>query len=309
MIVERTRTPIVVGVPGGASRVPTLEAPVRWAAREALLRGVPLWLVHAFRPGSEARDGIATDGGDVGAAAHRAVRCLEVVASRLAADYPELAVAMFARSGATVAVLADIAADASLIVVGRRTQSRVAQAILGSVAAGCSREPSSPVVTVPPRVGGYAAPGAPIVVGVGEEGPDPATLGFAFSEALVRGVPLRFLHCHASGAATAEQWMTVMDALAPCRAAFPSVTMTAEIVDGDPAELLVKESLTASLLVLGPGRGWTAGWRLGRLGAVGHEVLSQAVGPVALVRDPGSRSASRSASGLSSASAGEVRPR
>jgi nucleotide-binding universal stress UspA family protein len=288
MIVERTRTPIVVGVSGGASRAPTLDAPVRWAAKEALLRGVPLWLVHAFLPGSAGRDRTATDGGDVGAAAHRAVRCLEVVASRLAADYPELAVAMFARSGATVAVLNDIGADASLVVVGRRGQSRVAQAVLGSVAAGCSREPASPVVTVPPREGGYAAPGAPIVVGVDAfdtDGPAPAILGFAFAEALVRGVPLRFLHCHAPGAATAERWMAIVDALTPYRAAFPSVTMTAEIVDGDPAELLVKESLTASLLVLGPGRGWTAGWRLGRSGAVGHEVLTQAAGPVVLVRD------------------------
>ncbi|MEQ4206699.1 universal stress protein [Actinopolymorpha sp. B9G3] len=297
MIGERARTPIVVGVPGGASRPTTLDAPVRWAAREALIRGVPLWLVHAFLPsyGSALSTGgtgwtgtsgsIRADGDELGAAAHRAVRCLEQVASQLAAEYPELSVAMFARCGATVAVLSDIAGDAALLVVGRHSHGRVAQAVLGSVAAGCPREPSSPVVAVPARGGGHAAPGAPIVVGVDAEGPAPETLGFVFAEALVRGAPLRFLHCHGPGAATGERWLAMVDALTPYRAAFPSVAMTAEIVDGEPAEILVKESVTASLLVLGPGDGWTAGWRLGRLGEVGHEVLCQSAGPVVLVRE------------------------
>jgi nucleotide-binding universal stress UspA family protein len=298
MIGVRARTPIVVGVPAGAERATTLDAPVRWAAREALIRGVPLWLVHAFLPtqagagglpgipGSTGHPSVGDDGGELGSAAHRAVRCLEQVASRVAAEYPELAVAMFARCGATVAVLSDIARDASLLVVGRHSQGRVAQAVLGAVAAGCSRELPGPVVAVPARDGGHAGPGAPIVVGVDADGPAPETLGFAFAEALMRGVPLRFLHCHDPGAATAERWLAMVDAFTPYRAAFPSVAMTAEILDGDPAEMLVKESVTASLVVLGPGGGWTTGWRLGRMGEVGHEVLCQSVGPVALVREP-----------------------
>jgi nucleotide-binding universal stress UspA family protein len=289
MIGEQARTPIVVGVPGGTSRVPALHAPVRWAAKEALLRGVPLWLVHAFLPGPGgppgSEPGMCGPDGGVGAAAHRAVRNLEVAASLLADEYPELAVAMFARCGATVAVLNDVAADASLVVVGRHAHGGVARALLGSVTTGCAQEPPAPVLTVPPREGGHAGPGAPIVVGVGAEGPAPATLGFVFAEALVRGAPLRFVHCHPPRTATAERWLAVMDALAPYRAAFPSVAMTAEIVDGDPAELLVKESLTASLVVLGPGLGSTSRQRLGRSGAVGREVLSQSVGPVALVRE------------------------
>jgi nucleotide-binding universal stress UspA family protein len=288
MIGERARTPIVVGVPGDASRAATLDPPVRWAAKEALIRGVPLWLVHAFLPRSRGPGTSGADGDELGVAAHGAVRCLEKVASRLAAEYPELSVAMFARCGATAAVLNDIAGDASLVVVGRHTQGQVAQAVFGSLAAGRSSHPSCPVVAVPARGGGYAGPRAPIVVGVNVEGPAPATLGFAFAEALVRGVPLRFVHCPSTGAGpgvvTGEHWLAVVDALTPYRAAFPSVAVTAETVDGDPAEVLVKESVTASLVVLGPGRRRKAGWRLGRLGAIGYEVLNHSVGPVILVR-------------------------
>jgi nucleotide-binding universal stress UspA family protein len=278
-----TGAPLVVGVSGRSgvcAQEP--EFPVRWAAQEALLRGVPLWLAHAYLGGSD-RTGPA----------QQAVRGLERTAAWLAADHPELEVAMFARCGTAVAVLGDLALDAGLTVVGlgRRTQGRVAEAVLGSVTAGLARTASSPVVAVPAHAS-YTAVDAPLVVGVNDlGGPSTATLDFAFAEARARRVPLRFVHCLPSRgpqdlAWTVERQDAAMRAVVTSyQAAYPSVPASVEIVDGEPGEVLVKESVTAGMVVLGPGRGWTAGWRLSRLGPVGHEVLNQAACPVVLLRD------------------------
>ncbi len=307
MTEQRTRTPVVVGVPGEVTRADELSFPVRWAAEEALARGVPLWLVHAYLAGTTSGSGAPGSPNDIGvdadargpadqlgAAAHQAVRCLEQTADRLAVEYPELMVAMFARCGAAVAVLGDLAVDAGLLVVGRRDHGRVAEAVLGSVTAGLSRRASCPVVAVP-QASSFPDLDAPIVVGVDADGPAIETLSFAFSEALARGVPVRFVHCRREGTRydalrSEEQRAAALDAaLARCRTAFPTVRCAVQVVDGDPGEVLTKESVTAGLLVLGPGRGWTGGWRLGRLGPVGHEVLGQATGPVVLLREAGDR--------------------
>ena len=280
MIEQRTRTPIVVGVPSATARADDLGFPVRWAAREALIRSVPLWLAHAYL-GSE-RDDTAAAG------AHRAVRLLERTADLLAEDYPDLPVAMFARCGEPVAVLGDLAVDAGLVVVGRYGHGRVAEAVLGSVTAGLSRRASCPVVAVPPQAA-FVAAGAPIVVGLDARGAARTELGFAFSEALVRGVPVRLVHCLRSRAghrapSAEDRRADLTRAVGPYRDAFPTVRTSIDVVDGEPGEVLTKESVTAGLLVLGPGRGWTGGWRLGRVGPIGHEVLRQAAGPVALMR-------------------------
>ncbi|WP_020576621.1 universal stress protein [Actinopolymorpha alba] len=284
---QPTRTPIVVGVPGSRSvsverTAPPdgpvgLGLPVRWAAREAMLRGVPLWLVHAYLGGRRAAAG----------GAQRAVHTLERTMDLLAAEYPELPVAMYARCGATVAALADLAGDAGLVVVGRDAHGRVAEAVLGSV--GLSRRAASPVVAVPTEAS-YASPYAPIVVGVETATPAPAALDFAFTEGLARGVPVRFVLCqpsrpgYMSSTSTTEVAAALRSAVAAYRNAYPAVNVRTEVVDGEPDEVLIKESMDAGLLVLGPGRGWTAGWRLRRLGRVGHDVLRHSSCPVVLLR-------------------------
>ncbi len=314
MIERATRTPVVVGVPGEMVRADEMSGPVRWAAEEAQLRGAPLWLVTAYLGGHPAMSARAAapghsvgavdrPGDELGAAAHRAVCSLEWTATQLAEAYPELQVAMFARCGTSVAVLGDIAGDAELLVVGRRGLGRVAEAVLGSVttaqtlgvrrnwrktaASGPSRRASSPVVVVPPQAA-YTAGDAPIVVGVDARGPRPETLRFALERAAATGVAVRLLHCQQPSARGERHRRHVMvDVVAAYRKAYPSVRLSVEITDGQPIELLVKESVTASLLVLGPGRRLAAGWRPGRLGPVGHEVMSQAGCPVALLRDAG----------------------
>ncbi|HZC27292.1 MAG TPA: universal stress protein [Actinopolymorphaceae bacterium] len=289
MIDGTAQAPIVVGVPSEATRPDDLELPVRWAAQEAQVRGAALWLATAYlgRP----RDAV---GGDpLGTAAHRAVRGLEGESARLGKEYPDLRVAMFARCGTAVGVLGDMGVEAGLIVVGRQGRGRVAEAIHGSVTAGRLRRTSSPVVVVPPSAA-YVDRGAPIVVGVGTHGPAAATLGFAYSEAAVTGASVRLVHCrrvsHGVGRMAGtdrDAWEALVRAVEPYRTSFPHVRTSVELIDGHPGEALTKESVTAALVVLGPGRGWTRGWRLGRLGPVGHEVLGRAASPVVLVRDSG----------------------
>jgi nucleotide-binding universal stress UspA family protein len=304
------RTPVVVGVPGEMARADDLAGPVRWAAEEAQLWGAPLWLVTAYLGGHDGPSGQpAGDANptrdDLGTAAHRAVCSLEQTAGQLAEAYPDLRVAMFARCGTSVAVLGDIAREAALLVVGRRGHGRVAEAVLGSVSAqhvgvrrtlrrvtaisAPSSRASSPVVVIPPQAA-YTAGDAPIVVGVDARGPRSGTLRFALDRAAATGVAVRLVHCqHPGSRGRRPRRSGIVDAVARYRAAYPSVRLSVEVSDGQPVEVLVKESVTAGLLVLGPGRRHAASWRPGRLGPVGREVMSQAGCPVALLRDAGGR--------------------
>jgi nucleotide-binding universal stress UspA family protein len=305
------RAPVVVGVPGELARADEVAGPVRWAAEEAQLRGAPLWLVTAYLAGHGGATGHGADAAhgasdDLGTAAHRAVCNLEHTAGQLGEAYPDLRVAMFARCGASIAVLGDIAEEAAVLVVGRRGHGRLAEAVLGSVTArhtsvrrrlrrvtsisAPSNRATSPVVVVPPQAA-YTAADAPIVVGVDARGPRAGTLRFALERAAVTGVAVRLVHCLQPGRGGGERPRRsgIVDAVAAYRDAYPSVRVSVEVSEGQPVEVLVKESVTAGLLVLGPGRRHTASWRPGRLGPVGREVMSQAGCPVALLRDAGGR--------------------
>lgn len=240
-----------------------------------------MWLAHAYLAGSQ-RSEVAPDE-DLGVAAHRAVRSLERTAARLAAHYPDLPVAMFARCGTPVAVLGDIAAEAALVVVGRHSGGRVAEAVLGSVTPGRLPHPLGPVVAVPAQPS-YVVREAPIIVGVGERGPSPAAVNFAFQQASVHDAPIRLVHCVRDSSEIWTEDTQVLAAVETYQRGRLSVRVSVDVLPGDPGELLVKESLTASLLVLGPGRGW--GRCLGRVGPVGHDVLGAATCPVVLLRDP-----------------------
>lgn len=272
------RTPIVVGVRGDEVCSGELTFPVDWAAREAAARGVPLWLAHAFLSDGDEQ---AVEG-DQGIAAHRAARSLERTAARVAHHYPDLPVALVARRGTPVAVLGDLATEVALVVVGRHRGGRVAAAVLGAVTPGRLPSPSGPVVAVPARQP-YVARDAAICVGVAERGPAVSALDAAFQQASAHDMPIRLVRCvperHEDGRYDEPVWAAVE----PYRRAHPSVRVDVDVLVGEPSELLVKESLTAGLLVLGPRPGW--GRRLGRVGSVGRDVLGSAACPVMLVRD------------------------
>ncbi|MER5207745.1 universal stress protein [Streptomyces sp. NPDC002825] len=92
----------------------------RAAAREAVLRGVPLRLLHIWRVGLSAgsRAGVR-DGGEEAARGH--VRPLSSVADRIREEYPELTVqADGQKSHSVPGALVEATRDAALVVVGGR---------------------------------------------------------------------------------------------------------------------------------------------------------------------------------------------
>ena len=303
--------PVVVEVSASLAdplgRDTQLDLTTQFAVREALLRQVPLWLVNAYQvsgAGPVAHDGRVTPATTT---AHRAARSLEHMAARIARQFPDLELAMFANRGSPAAVLADIGTEAGQVVVGGRGAGTLAEALLRLWA----RDPkgsasANAVVVVPPQVASLMHD-APVVVAMGRREPSTHLLEFAFREAWLRQVPLRFVHCSRTRhdlpggrRSSRDRWSRLVEALEPYRHAYPSHTMSAEVVDGDPAEVLCKESVTAGLLVIEP-RGsvsarsngptnrvaWVSGGRPMRpLGPVARDVLRRAAGMVALVWGP-----------------------
>jgi nucleotide-binding universal stress UspA family protein len=143
---------IVVGVDGS----PSADMAVRWATREAVMRNVPLSLIHAVDrppwgslalgggavpPPSENSEWQKTEGEKVISAAIRLAKD-----SAPNGALPQLAVEVyFAAAGPA---LVDLSKEAQLIVVGCRGQSRVSRVLLGSISAGLIRHADCPVAVI-----------------------------------------------------------------------------------------------------------------------------------------------------------------
>lgn len=140
--------------------------------------------------------------------------------------------------------------------------------------------------------------GAPIVVGIDGSPYQPAVLDWAVAEARLRHRPLALVH--------GFEWSTLGtsfeaapygavqemihdnavrvrdEAAAAVRAAAPDVEVTARVVNGSPATVLVRESARAALVVVGHrGRGGFAGLLVGSVAA---KVAAHADCPVLVVR-------------------------
>lgn len=142
------------------------------------------------------------------------------------------------------------------------------------------------------------ATSAPIVVGVDGSEYQPAVLDWAVTEARLRHRPLTLVHAFEWAALgtsiEAAPYGAVQElihdnahrirdeAAAAVRATAPDVQVTASVVDGSPASVLVQASQTAALVVVGHrGRGGFAGLLVGSVAA---KVAAHAVSPVVVVR-------------------------
>lgn len=135
---------VVVGIEDDG----TMDAPLDVAAAEAVRRGVPLNLVHAWSIP-------ATLGVDFGAAvpfdalieAHEEIlaRALE----RVRSAYPGVTATTALVQGAAAPALVDAAAEAALLVVGTHGRGAVAGLILGSVSHDVLLNMPCPVIVVP----------------------------------------------------------------------------------------------------------------------------------------------------------------
>ncbi|MFF0223874.1 universal stress protein [Streptomyces sp. NPDC004629] len=292
--------PVLAGVDGSRR---SLEA-ADWAAREAVLRGVALSLVHVSPvpptlPGDRVPVLAAETLQDVGE------RMLRRAVADLSGRYPDIEVRGEQTDGAAAAALAAAARGAALLVVGTRGSGGFDGLAVGSVALAAASAAPCPVVLVPaPSAGAHGggtgpAPGAAqVVVGLDPHRPAGPVADFAFSAAQARGAALRAVRAWALPAESVsprtlfvteedratwedQEVLELSDALRGWRERYPAVTVRTDVVLLHPAEALLNAARRAGLLVVGSGAGpGTAG---GRLGPVTHAVLHHAHCPVAVV--------------------------
>ncbi|MGQ4388663.1 universal stress protein [Streptomyces sp. SAS_270] len=290
--------PVVVGLDGS----PESLAAADWAAGEALRRGLPLRLVHAW-------EGLPSDTSslpELEAPRYWAQRILNGAMDRLNERYPQvcLSAEQIARPAAEALVAAG--AEGELLVLGSRAFSGLGGFMAGSVALATVAHVTRPVILVradrtaeddhaPDEEGRPSArtPYRDVVVGVDTAHPCEELLAFALENAALRGAPLRVVHAwhmpYTQRAAVARMSAVAkraaeraLDAtLRPWREKYPTVKIQELVENGRPAQLLLNASQDAGLLVVGRRvRPATLGTHTG---PVAHAVMHHVPCPVAVV--------------------------
>ena len=270
---------VLVAVDGSAASTAAVGVASAWAVR----RKVGLSIAHVV--------GSPLIGG-----AHGPDPLPSAVAAALAA-HPGLDVRALGRTGPPDRVLAELARDHSLLVLGSRGHGAIRDAALGSHAVVLAATAPCPVVVV--RPGAHRLrPGGPVVAALAGGPRDAPVLEFAFAEAAQRGVPLVVVHSVAhsvdrllpagrlvlaalapgAGPILADE---VRSELGPWCARHPQVRVQVEARHGRPAAAVLEAARGAGLLVVGSrGRGVRAGLLLG---SVSQGVLHHVHSPLAIV--------------------------
>ncbi|MYW69830.1 universal stress protein [Streptomyces sp. SID8379] len=297
--------PVVVGV----DESPESLAAAEWAAREALLRDLPLRLVHAWNwsphPASDVPVGVTAAGA---AQRVRARTTLDKAEARVRAACPTVRLTADPLEGPASAALIRVAGQAEMLVLGSRGLSAVTGAVVGSVAQSVSAAAPVPVVLVRIRVpdswDGMSTPGAPrpdVVLGLDLADPCDEVLEFAFAAAALRGARLHVVSAWRSpafysvgpgevglveGPRRETEWQGFQEAvLQSWRDKFPGVEVTGTVVEGRAVTPLLARAEGAGLVVVG--RHAREGHRLGHHnGPVTHAVIHHARCPVAIVPHP-----------------------
>lgn len=292
--------PVVAGLDGSRESLAAAD----WAAREALRRGLPLRLVHAWEglPENDTHPVLP----ELRAPQSRARRVLRAAADPLNERYPQVTVTTEqVRRQPGPALLAE-AERAELLVIGNQGVGSVGGFLSGSVAMATVAHAERPVVLV--RAGDSAwkerlpdgsgrpsdrTPYRDVAVALDVGRPCDAVLEFAFRAAELRRAPLRVAHAwhvpytrgvadaaeRARVKADAERDLTAL--LAPWREKFPAVFVRETLYEGRPAHVLVKAAGGACLLVVGRRRRRTAVGS--HTGPVAHALIHHVICPVALV--------------------------
>lgn len=259
--------PIVAATDGTAQG----EAAVRWAAREASRREVPLRIVHAY-----------AEPGPVGRALATAVLDAAVVQARAAAAFHVHIDALPVAGDPVTALLEQ--EDAALLVLGSRDRNGFASLLPGAVGRKVAVRAKVPVLVVR----GRGVAGGPVVAGVDDSPAAEGVLATAFEEASLRNCPLAVVRTYPSliytdfPAADADEHARLERQLAEWRRRYPEVDAEAVVSPGAAAPLLVAVSHQARLVVVGS-RGHSSVTNV-LIGSTGMELLHHAGCPVLIVR-------------------------
>ncbi len=265
---------IVVAVDGSAPS----DAAVRWAAHEAMLRMLPLRLVHVVQapvltypltPIPAPMEDWQDERG------RRILRDAAEQVHRIAkeAGSPAHFVGTEIYYSTTIPTLIDLSKDAEMVVVGSRGHGAFRRGLLGSVSTAMVHHVHSPVAIIHDTVVPSAY--APVVVGVDGSPASELATEIAFEEAAQRGVDLVAVHAWSDSnlfAVPGVDWAAESDGaervlaerLAGWHEDYPDVTVTRVVVRDQPARYLAEQAESAQLLVVGShGRGGFAGMLLG----------------------------------------------
>ncbi|WP_370333339.1 universal stress protein [Mycolicibacterium hippocampi] len=282
---------ILVGVDGSAQS----DSAVRWAAREAVMRALPLTLMHVVTPVvvgwpmGPVQANIA-EWQEENARAVIAASQKVLYASATEGELQQVRVEI--RYAGALTALVDAAPNAWMVVVGSSGVGGVGRAVLGSVSGGLLHHARCPVTVVHDDAR-PSDPQAPVLLGIDGSPASEAATGFAFDEASRRGVDLVALHAWSDVGVfpiLGEDWHSYEDQghealaerLAGWQEQYPDVHVHRRIVCDRPGRWLIDESQNAGLVVVGSrGRG---GFTSMLLGSVSAAVARAAHAPVTVVR-------------------------
>ncbi|MEU4132194.1 universal stress protein [Streptomyces wuyuanensis] len=291
----------------GLDDSPESREAAEWAAREALLRGLPLKVMYVQENAS--RYVVRTPLLDLDGYQRWAEQLTQESAEAIRLRHPGIEVVTEHPTGTAADVLCEAAGFAELLVLGSRGLGRLTGFMVGSVSLGVVARAERPVVLVraeeqaadehkpdPAGVPSAATPFRPVVLGLDIDHPDDTLLDFAFDAAARRKAPLRAVHAWPepppsfyglSGGAELhdrlerEQASLLSQVLHRWRQKFPDVEVIEASRCGNAAQVLVNDARDASLVVVG--RRIRSGALGAHIGHVTHAAMHHIAAPVAVV--------------------------
>ncbi|MFB7428928.1 universal stress protein [Streptomyces hydrogenans] len=258
-----------------------------WAADEAHHRRLALRLVVAVPPAHDTQH--VDDTPRHQARTQRGKDALRAAADWAGTRRPDVAVTSALADGPPAAVMAGLAQEAAMTVLGSRHLSRAEEFLsTGSLVVPVTAQARCPVVVVGDAEHTTQDP-AYLVVGVDGSESSRAALALAFEEADLRRCALRAIAVWQPPVFTLRTGDTLFHAerrllsetTAGWAEKYPDVRLTHEVLTGSPVELLADAAEHAVAVVVGRrGRGGYTGMRVG---SVVHGLLHRAHCPVITV--------------------------
>lgn len=287
-----TKHGILVGVDGSAES----DAAVVWATHEAVLRVMPITLMHVVAPVvvgwpvGQLYDAMPQWQEDEAKQAVDRARTT-LVASLGESDAPEVRVETIYAN--VVPTLIDASKQASMIVVGSQGMGALCRILMGSLTTALIHHAHCPVAVIRSDADRVVEPNAPVLVGIDGSPASDAATALAFDEASQRGVELVALHAWSDVGVfpiLGMDWRdrekqgeeVLAERLAGWQERYPDVGVQQSLVCDRPTHWLLEASERAQLIVVGSrGRGGFPGMLLG---SVSSAVAHSAKVPVILVR-------------------------
>lgn len=289
------KKPIVVGVDGSPSAIHA----ARWAAAEAARRGTSLVIAHSSPRVPVHSPQFAVSAAEFSEAVRDQARhWLATAKASATAVAPQVEISTELVTGGAAEQLVGRSASAELVVLGSRGLGGFTGLLVGSIAVAVSTHALCPVVVVrEAQPQADRAEDAPIVVGVDGSAASDAALRFAFETAALRGAPvlavrtwldalvdatrLTVLVSASIEAIEADERRLLAEQVADCAKDYPGVPVRRMLSRDGSARVLVEQSASAQLVVVGTrGRG---GFRGLLLGSTSQSLIHHAQCPVAVI--------------------------